>query len=30
VDLDGAVAIETGSGDRRFQMRITLNGGGTQ
>lgn len=29
VELDGAVAIETGSGDRRFQMRITLKGGGT-
>lgn len=30
VELDGAVAIETGSGDRRFQMRITLKVGGTE
>lgn len=30
VDLDGAVAIEAGSGNRRFQLRITVNSGGGQ
>jgi Tfp pilus assembly protein PilN len=30
VELDGAAAIETGSGDRRFQMQVTLKGGGIQ
>ena len=28
VDLDGAVAIDAGSGDRRFQLLVTLKAGG--